>query len=75
MFRVTMYPSSGEILYLCDAGICLSVWVASGLLVGVKFQPADQTPPTQSDKYQRRTDTVFHLMMGTWLPEIYREEK
>ena len=27
------------------SGICHSVWVASGLLVGVKLQPADQTPP------------------------------
>jgi len=23
-----------ELLYLCDTGICHSVWVASGLLVG-----------------------------------------
>jgi len=28
MFRSTMCPSSGEILYLCDIGIFHSVWVA-----------------------------------------------
>ena len=33
-------------LYLCDTGIFHSVWVASGLLVGlISIQPADQTPP------------------------------
>jgi len=55
-----MYPSSGEkLLYLCDTGICHSVWVASGLLVGLKkqFQSNQQT------------------MMGTWMPETFREEK
>jgi len=48
-----------KLLYLCDTGICYSVWVASRLLVGVKLQPADQTPPIQSDKYQCRIDTVI----------------
>jgi len=43
-----MRPSSGEkLLYLCYAGICHSVWVASG-----------QTPPIQCDKYQRSKDTA-----------------
>jgi len=46
-----MCPSSGEIT-LCDPDIFHSVWVASGLLVGVKLQSAEQTPPIQSDKYQ-----------------------
>jgi len=46
-----------KLLYLCDTGICHSVLVASGLLVGVK--PADQTPPIQSDKYQCRIDTAI----------------
>ena len=59
MFRATMCPSPGEITYLCDTGICHSVWVASGLLVGVKLQPVDQTPPMQNDKYQCRIDTVI----------------
>ena len=60
MFRASMCPSSGEkLLYLCDTGICHSVWVATGLLVGVSLQPADQTPPIQSDKYQCRIDTVI----------------
>ena len=41
MFRASMIPSSGEkLLYLCDTGICHSVWVASGLLVG--FQSNQQ---------------------------------
>ena len=62
-----------KLLYLCDNGICHSVWVQSGLLVGVKLQPADQKPgllvgvklqpadqkpPIQSDKYQCRIGTV-----------------
>ena len=77
MFRTFMCPSSGEkSLYLRDTGICHSVWVAYGLLVGLKLQPADQTPPIQSDKYQCRIDTaIFLLMMGTWMPETCREEK
>ena len=51
-----------KLLYLCDTSICHSVRVTSGRLVGFNFgfsiQPADQTPPTQSDKYQCRIDTV-----------------
>ena len=43
MFRASMCPSSGEkLLYLCDTGICHSVWVASGLLVGLDFQSNQQ---------------------------------
>jgi hypothetical protein len=46
------------------------------VLVGLKIQPADQTPPKQSDKYQCRIDTaIFPLIMGTWMPETCREEK
>jgi len=59
---VTQGPESRhqeKLLYLCDTGICHSVWVASGLLVGVQLQPADRTPPVQSDKYQCRIDTVI----------------
>ena len=48
-----------KLLYLCDTGICHSIWVASGLLVGGKFQPADQKPPIQSDKHQCRIDSNF----------------
>ena len=46
-----------KLLYLCDTGICHSC------LVGLNsIQPADQTPPIQSDKYQCRIDTaVFSL--------------
>jgi len=44
--------------------------VSFGLQVGVSIQPADQTPPIQSDKYQCRIDTaIFLLLMGTWMPE------
>jgi hypothetical protein len=46
-------------MYLYDTGICHSVWVVSGLLVGVKLQPADQMPPIQSDEYQCRIDTAI----------------
>jgi len=43
MIRASMRPSSGEkLLYLCDTGICHSVWMASGLLVGFAIQPEDQ---------------------------------
>ena len=80
MFRASMCPSSGEkLLYLCDTGICHSIWVASGLLVGLKLlkvsiQPADQTPLIQSDKYKcRKEKAIFLLMMGTWMPETCRE--
>jgi len=48
-------------MYLCDTGICHSAWVASGLLVGVKLQPAGQTPPIQGDKYQCRIDTYSNF--------------
>jgi len=67
MFRASMCTSSGEkLLYLCNTGICHSVWVASGLLIGLK----------QSDKYHCRKDTaIFLLMMSTWMPETCREEK
>ena len=75
MFRASMCPSSGEkLLYLCDIGICHSVWLASDLLVGVEIQPADQTPPIQSDQCRIYT-AIFLLMMGTWMPETCREEK
>ena len=77
MFRASMCPSSGEkLLYLYDTGICHSVWVGSGLLVGFEIQPADQTSNVQSDKYQCRIDTeIFLLMMDTWMPETCGEEK
>jgi len=35
MFRGSMCSSSGEKLYLCDNGICHSLWVVSGLLIGL----------------------------------------
>ena len=49
-----------KLLYLCDAGICHSVWVASGLLVGLNsIQPAEQTPRVESDKYHCRIDIAI----------------
>ena len=59
MFRATMCPSSGEItvsmrhwyLSLCMGGVWSAGWIS--------IQPADQTPPIQSDKYQCRIDTVI----------------
>ena len=48
-----------KLLYLCDIVICQSIWVVSGLLVGFSLQPADQTPPIQSDNCQCRIDTVI----------------
>ena len=73
MFWASMCPSSGEkLLYLCDTGICHSIWVASGLLFGLSFNPTSR----QSDKYQCYKDTaIFLLMMGTWMPETCREDK
>ena len=50
---------SRKLLYLYDTGVCHSVWVATGLLVGLQIQPADQTLPIQSDKYKCRTDTAI----------------
>jgi len=59
-----------KLLYLCDAGICQSVWVAFGLMVGLKIQPADQSTPMQSDKYQCRIDTVlFTWWWAHWWPK------
>ena len=48
-----------KLLYPCVTGTCNIVWVASGLLLGVKLQPADQTPPIQCDKYQLCMGTVI----------------
>jgi hypothetical protein len=47
MFRATTCPSSGEITVSMRHWY---FWMASALLVGVKLQPADQTPSIQSDK-------------------------
>ena len=49
-------------------------WYLSLCMGGVRS--VDRTLPIQSDKHQRRIDTVnFLLMMGTWIPETCREEK
>jgi hypothetical protein len=57
-FGQTCAHRQEKLLYLCDTGTCHSVWVASGLLVGVSLQPTDQ-PLTQSDKCQCRIDRVI----------------
>ena len=59
MFRATMCPPSVEIalsmghwyLSLFMGGFCSAGWS--------ELQPADQTPPIQSDKYQCRIDTAI----------------
>jgi hypothetical protein len=45
MFRASTCPASGELLHLGNTVICHSVWVATGLLVGLKlhFQSNQQT--------------------------------
>ena len=64
-----------KLLYLCDTGICHSVWVVSGLLVGVKLQPADWMPPIQSDKYQCHIVTVISPDDGHMVARnMYRRE-
>ena len=50
-----MCPSPGE-LYLCDTGICHSVWLIYRL-VGMRLIPTSH-PPIQSEKNQCRIDTV-----------------
>jgi len=59
MFQAPCAHHQEKLMYLCNTGICHFVWVASGLLVGVKLQPADQTPPIQSDKYQCHIDKLI----------------
>ena len=59
VFRATMRQSSGETavsmrywyLSLCMDGVRSAGWI--------KLQPADRTPPVQSDKYQCCIDTVI----------------
>jgi len=49
-----------KFLYPCDTGIFHSVWVATGILVGLNsIEPAYQSPPTQSEKYKCRMDTAI----------------
>jgi hypothetical protein len=47
-----------KLLYLCDTGICHSVWMASGLLVGLQSNQQTRRHP-YSDKCQCRMDTVI----------------
>ena len=76
MFRSTMCPSSGEnLLYLCDTGICHSVWVASGLLVGLKHFQSNQQTRRHTCRVTNISVAICLLMMGTWMPETCIEEK
>ena len=59
MFRASMRPSSVENYCIYATLALVTVWVASGRLIGVSLQPAYQTPPIQSDKFQCRIDTVI----------------
>jgi hypothetical protein len=64
-----------KLLYLFDTGICHSLWVAFGLLVGVSLQPAYQTLPIQSEKYQCRIDIVIFPDDGHMVARnMYRSE-
>ena len=46
MFWASMCPSSGEkLLYLCDTGICHSVWVVTG----VSFNPTSRPDTTHTE--------------------------
>jgi hypothetical protein len=73
MFRTTICPSSGEIavsmrhwyLSLCMRGVWSAGW---SYIRFSTLQPADQTPPTQSDKYQCRVDTVISPDDGHMVP-------
>jgi len=60
----TTYCICAILVFLRCMGGCLVDW----------SHPNQQTrqPPVQSEKYQYHTDTVL-LMMGTQLPETYRE--
>ena len=51
MFRASMCLSLGEkLLHICDTGICRSVWVASGLLVGLKLNPTSRPDATYRER-------------------------
>ena len=68
-----------KLLYLCDTDICHSVWLVSGLQVGLKLRlyPASRPDATHTEwqilvshRYSN-----FLLMMGTWISKTCREEK
>ena len=57
MFRASMCPTSGEKLLLSLRHWYLSLCMCDVWSAGwIEIQPADQTPPIQSDKYQCRKD-------------------
>ena len=59
MFRASMCPSSGEnyCIYATLVFFTMYWWLLDCWLDWI--QPADQTPPIQSDKHQCRIDTVI----------------
>ena len=70
MQHLVSSPSvSGCPVHRLRGNICHSVWVASGLLVGVKLQPPDHTPPIQSDKYSLSTCAPDSHLLSVTIPD------
>jgi len=62
--RKIAVPMRHWYLSLCMVGVWSAGWIGLD-----SMQPADQTPPIKSDKYQCRIATaIFLLIMGTWMP-------
>ena len=59
MFRATTCPLSGENYYISAALVFVTLYGWRPVCKLSSIQPADQSPPTQSDKYQCRIDTVI----------------
>ena len=60
VFWASLCPSSGENYCICVTLVFVTLY-GWHLVCWLDFeiQPADQTPPIQSDKYQCRKDTVI----------------
>ena len=59
MFRASMCPSSGENYCIYTTLVFVTLYGWRLVCRSDSIQPADQTPPTKSDKYQCRIDTVI----------------
>jgi len=66
MFRATMCPSSGELLYQCYT------WFVS-LCVDNRMECIPDGHPHRVTQTRCRIDTIILLMMDKWLPETCRE--
>ena len=72
MFRASVCPSAGEkLLYVCDIGICHSVWVASGLRVGLKLQPADQTIQKEEVHIASKIVIALYINKKKYIVRVY----